>query len=353
MGKFVLSIIVFALWVTFTFPSLNGLAEHTEVEEKQLQCFLSELHELQSQYNILKRWNTEDIRQVEALAEKHNLLPEMKELKTVEQYDESSAMLLLIFREAYGHKYTWTPEERVNYQTEMNALGYNVGNQFILPNENDLSLEEAILLAKKKIFEQENQPQYGGYSTDGIDEYRVYGEFKRADDGTHNWHLEFFIPDDRVWFSEFEVMVAPQGTAVSVTWNDPQMYINIGRIWRQRIGTSFAFFSLEEKYAFYNELLKYKDYQEKKYGTLFGYENTVLNHVHSLPHDNELSLETACYIADEYVDQHGGPEDKTVLKRSVSFYRDDPEEPVYEVCYYIDNKVWRTVRVRAVDGVIQ
>ena len=168
-----LSIIVFALWVTFTFPSLNGLAEHTEVEEKQLQCFLSELHELQSQYNILKRWNTEDIRQVEALAEKHNLLPEMKELKTVEQYDESSAMLLLIFREAYGHKYTWTPEERVNYQTEMNALGYNVGNQFILPNENDLSLEEAILLAKKKIFEQENQPQYGGYSTDGIDEYRV------------------------------------------------------------------------------------------------------------------------------------------------------------------------------------
>lgn len=353
MKKRMLLFMVLTLWLTLSFSSLNGLAEHTAEKEEQLQGFLSELHELQAQNNILKRWNAEDMRQVENLAEKYDLLPDSEKLQIVEEYEESSAMLLLIFREAYGHRYTWTPEERVNYQTEMNALGYNVGNQFILPNENDLSLDEAILLAKKRIVEHANQPQYGGYSAEGIDDYRVYGEFKRADDGTRNWHLKFLIPDDEVWFSEFDVMVTPQGAAISVTWNDPQMYVNMWSIWTERMGTRFAFFPIEEKYAFYTELLKYKDYQEEKYGTLFGYEDTILNHIHSLPQGNELSLEMACNIADEYVEQNGGLEDKEALKRSVSFYRDDPEKPVYEIRYYVDNKVWRTVQVHAVDGTIE
>lgn len=161
-------------------------------------------------------------------------------------------------------------------------------------------------------------------------------------------------------FAEVEGSVFENPRTASLVWNDPDMYIHKSQIWRKKYGLDgFRAWPLDVQAAFYQELLRVKDCHIAKYGSLedlFEWKGylQIISHVHDVPQKGEVQLEDALSLAREYLVQKGVVQNGLQsLAEYVSFYRDDPDQPKYEIWYFkskTDEQPLYSVLVDAVTG---
>ena len=221
-----------------------------------------------------------------------------------------------------------------------------------------LSEEETIQIAKEKYLKS---AQKMGWPLLDLDAYDTECRKMKNPDGTTTWDVRFLSPEYDVPFAEVTGSVFENPRTASLVWNDPDMYIHKSQIWRKTYGLDgFRAWPLDVQAAFYQELLRVKDYHIAKYGPLedmFEWKGylQIISRVHDVPRKGEVQLEGALNLAREYLIQKGITQD--VLQNLVeytSFYRDDSAKPEYEIRYFeskADENPLYSVIIDAVTGV--
>ena len=226
-----------------------------------------------------------------------------------------------------------------------------------------LTEEEAIQIAKEKY---PKSAQKMGWPLLDLDAYDTECREMKNPDGTTTWDVRFLSPEYDVSFAEVEGSVFEKTRTASLVWNDPDMYIHKYQIWRRKYREygviGFRAWPLDVQAAFYQELLRVKDYHIAKYGPLEdmlewkGYLQ-IISRVHDVPHKGEVQLEGALNLAREYLIQNGITQDELQnLVEYTSFYRDDPAKPEYEIRYFeskADELLLYTMIVNAVTGAVK
>ena len=226
-----------------------------------------------------------------------------------------------------------------------------------------LTEEEAIQIAKEKY---PKSAQKMGWPLLDLDAYDTECREMKNPDGTTTWDVRFLSPEYDVPFAEVTGSVFATPRTASLVWNDPDMYIHKYQIWRRKYREygviGFRAWPLDVQAAFYQELLRVKDYHIAKYGPLedmFEWKGylQIISRVHDVPHKGEVQLEGALNLAREYLIQNGITQDELQnLVEYTSFYRDDPDKPEYEIRYF-ESKAAEyplySVIIDAVTGVIK
>lgn len=204
-----------------------------------------------------------------------------------------------------------------------------------------LTEEEAIQIAKEKY---PNSAQKMGWPLLDLDAYDTECRKMKYPDGTTTWDVRFFSPEYDVPFAEVEGSVFANSRTASLVWNDPDMYIHKYQIWRRKYSEygviGFRAWPLGVQAAFYQELLRVKDYHIAKYGPLedmFEWKGylQIISRVHDVPHKGEVQLESALNLARQHLIQNGITQnDLQNLEEYAMFYRDEPNQPEYEIRYF-------------------
>ena len=226
-----------------------------------------------------------------------------------------------------------------------------------------LTEEEAIQIAKEKY---PKSAQKMGWPLLDLDAYDTECREMKNPDGTTTWDVRFLSPEYDVPFAEVTGSVFATPRTASLVWNDPDMYIHKYQIWRRKYREygviGFRAWPLDVQAAFYQELLRVKDYHIAKYGPLedmFEWKGylQIISRVHDVPHKGEVQLEGALNLAREYLIQNGITQDELQnLVEYTSFYRDDPAKPEYEIRYFeskADELPLYTMIVNAVTGAVK
>ena len=226
-----------------------------------------------------------------------------------------------------------------------------------------LTEEEAIQIAKEKY---PKSAQKMGWPLLDLDAYDTECREMKNPDGTTTWDVRFLSPEYDVPFAEVTGSVFATPRTASLVWNDPDMYIHKYQIWRRKYREygviGFRAWPLDVQAAFYQELLRVKDYHIAKYGPLedmFEWKGylQIISLVHDVPRKGEVQLEGALNLAREYLLQNGITQDELQnLVEYTSFYRDDPAKPEYEIRYFeskADENPLYSVIIDAVTGVIK
>ena len=224
-----------------------------------------------------------------------------------------------------------------------------------------LSKEEVIQIAKEKYTES---AQKMGWPLLDLDAYDTECRKMKYPDGSTTWDVRFLSPEYDVPFAEVEGSVFANPRTASLVWNDPDMYIHKYLIWRRKYREygviGFREWPLDVQAAFYQELLRVKDYHIAKYGPLedmFEWKGylQIISRVHDVPRKGEVQLEGALNLAREYLIQNGVTQDELQnLVEYASFYRYDPAKPEYEIRYFeskADENPLYSVIIDAVTGV--
>ena len=226
-----------------------------------------------------------------------------------------------------------------------------------------LTEEEAIQIAKEKY---PKSAQKMGWPLLDLDAYDTECRKMKNPDGTTTWDVRFLSPEYDVLFAEVTGSVFANPRTASLVWNDPDMYIHKYLIWRRKYREygviGFRAWPLDVQAAFYQELLRVKDYHIAKYGPLedmFEWKGylQIISRVHDVPCKGEVQLEGALNLAREYLIQKGITQD--VLQNLVeytSFYRDDSAKPEYEIWYFeskADENPLYSVIIDAVTGAVK
>ena len=223
-----------------------------------------------------------------------------------------------------------------------------------------LSEKEAIQIAKEK-YRQSAEKM--GWPLLDLDAYDTKCSQMKNPDGTATWTVDFISPESDVPFTEVEASVVEKPRTASIVWNDPDMFIHKYQVWRRKHGVlGFRSWPLDVQAAFYQELLRVKDYHIAKYGPLedmFEWKGylQIISRVHDVPRKGEVQLEGALNLAREYLILNGITQDKLQnLMEYASFYRDDPAKPEYEIRYFeskADELPLYTMIVNAVTGAVK
>ncbi len=224
-----------------------------------------------------------------------------------------------------------------------------------------LTEEEAIQIAKEKY---PKSAQKMGWPLLDLDAYDTECRKMKNPDGTTTWDVRFLSPEYDVPFAEVTGSVFANPRTASLVWNDPDMYIHKYQIWRRKYREygviGFRAWPLDVQAAFYQELLRVKDYHIAKYGPLedmFEWQGYlyIISRVHDVPRKGEVQLEGALNLARGYLTQKGvTQEELQSLVEYASFYRDDPAKPEYEIRYFkseSDENPLYSVIIDAVTGV--
>ena len=226
-----------------------------------------------------------------------------------------------------------------------------------------LTEEEVIQIAKEKYTES---AQKMGWPLLDLDAYDTECRKMKNPDGTTTWDVRFLSPEYDVPFAEVTGSVFATPRTASLVWNDPDMYIHKYLIWRRKYREygviGFRAWPLDVQAAFYQELLRVKDYHIAKYGPLedmFEWKGylQIISRVHDVPRKGEVQLEGALNLAREYLLQNGITQDELQnLVEYASFYRDDPAKPEYEIRYFeskADENPLYSVIIDAVTGAVK
>lgn len=226
-----------------------------------------------------------------------------------------------------------------------------------------LSEEEAIQVAKDKY---PKSAQKMGWPLLDLDAYDTECRKMKNPDGTTTWDVRFLSPEYDVPFAEVEGSVFANSRTASLVWNDPDMYIHKYQIWRRKYREygviGFREWPLDVQAAFYQELLRVKDYHIAKYGPLedmFEWKGylQIISRVHDVPRKGEVQLEGALNLAREHLIQNGVTQNELQnLVEYASFYRDDPAKPEYEIRYFeskADENPLYSVIIDAVTGAVK
>ena len=216
-----------------------------------------------------------------------------------------------------------------------------------VPTDGEMSLNEAKSIARATILEH---AQYHHYQTDNLDEYRISTQYILYEERDAPIYLiDYYLPDGSKTI--FSVTIGQNGAA-SLSYKDPRSISEVYREWYYNLGMiRFSYWSLRDKADFYKSVSGMYEAEMSANQDLSGLAQQVLAHVHSIPRGDELQEADAVAIANNALAGQGVHSlSLQELKLAVFFYRDDPQNPIYEVEYYKADELRYAVTVDASSG---
>ncbi len=320
---------------------------YSDTSTKDIEGFFTDLNKLTSQISI-ETWGENEQSVFLQLSQKHGLIAEKDELNEY-QWSSPISAFFAICEAAYGPNRYWTLEQSHRYSVAAFESGLENQVSYLLPPEDGLSEEEAVAMAREGIIEQYSA---GLLPCDisMLDECTAKAMYVRHDPSPL-WTISFYHDDyPRVPVFSAEIF---NETYVQVSCDDVSSMYNIYAQWRaERNQILFRYWPLEDQQSFYDVLISNYQRELEKYGELPPFAKTILSHRHSLPREDEVQVHEAKQAADQVmyalgnvnIDAHNS------LKRSVMFFRDEGEAPVYEVRYYEGDTVVYRMSVNAGTG---
>ena len=226
----------------------------------------------------------------------------------------------------------------------------------ILPDENEIPIEEAFSLARHALRERAGQ-WYETYTLEDVEACTVTGVmYCDYHDGAAPRYSFTFSQDIRdirsIWtndeqekqkpFRSFRVDVLNHGGAVTVSYDDPYSMRNLcmlARIYHSDSKGSpipSAFWSLEDKEKLYRQLMEvYPREMARQQSVPAGYiADQWLSHVHSVPAPDELQPDEAARQARQsLILQNIDSRQLDRCKIGVWFYRDPPQGAAYDIWF--------------------
>ncbi len=251
------------------------------------------------------------------------------------------------FAAQYGDPRYWTLEARHEWDMARVAAGVGDRLYYVLPGERDLSLNEAIAVTEKEI----HDPEWGKlkhYDAAAVDlsAYRLSYSFLEYEDGERMYWIRYY--SDAYSQPIFEAQVFQSGAA-TVNFYDAQSMQNVYEREIGKRGEKYAYWSLADKRAFYETLLKMFEREMAVYGDLPPFAKPILAREPSLPLPGEISEAEALALAREAVRDKEFPQN---IKKAVSLYREAGREATYEITFVGGVTPLAAVLLSAVDGAI-
>lgn len=247
----------------------------------------------------------------------------------------------------YGDKRDWTLEEWHAWDLSRVAAGVGDRVYYVLPDENDLSLEKALAIAEKEVCDAKwgEIKHYDASSVD-LASYDVSCCFIEYDDGERMYLIRYY--GDAYTQPIFDVTVYQSGVG-TVDFYDADSMENIYLRAIGERGEKFAYWTIADKRAFYETLLQSFEREMTVYGGLPPFAKAILSHEQSLPLEGEIGETEALAAARNAardIDWSGG------VREAVYLYRDAGGDAVYEITFVRGVTPLKTVRVRASDGAV-
>ena len=324
---------------------LMSAASAFALQTDVLDSFAAEISDLQKQTGFLTRWSPADQAELITLINRYGLYTGTPVSLAQYPYPDATVILHDAFLTAYGDAAFWTLEQAYWRDTLLVQLGLQETLHHVLPAEDELTPQEALDIAHDAILAH---AQYFQYPTDHLDEYRVSLQYVRYEQENAPLYLVHYDPPDSSYLV-FDMIVQQNG-GCSFSYHDALAIRNVYQDWYMERGfTRFIQWDLPDKQAFYELLLGLFAREMERYGGLPPIGQTVLSHVHSIPADGEFQPDEALEIALKTVKAQSI--DVSALTVTLSFYRDIPDAPSYEVAWVDDSAIVQyAVMVDAVLG---
>lgn len=331
-----------ALSVLMTAVTLCAAAAPAEAE---LTRFTDELVTQQEQTGFLTSWQAADQAALAGLINQYGLTAGEPVSVSQYQYPDPGTMIQDAFISVYGEVAFWPLPLQARFEALLVTLALQEKAYHVLPAPGELSLEEALLIARSAV---ELHAQEYGYTLAELDGCRVSAQCVRYDGSDAPLFLvDYYLPDRlQIIFS----MTIQQNGACSFSYQDPLAMRNVYRDWVfERNFTRFIRWDLADKQAFWAVLTELYDHEIQRYGALPPIGETVLAHVQSLPRADEIQPDKAAELALQALRAQGADPSADTL--TVSFYRDADAAPRYEIAWVDgDDQVRYAVAVDAATG---
>lgn len=308
--------------------------------EQDLDALVADAIEQHRQTNFLRRWNSSDQKNFEAMANAHGF--SIGE----DAMDSGFNAITACFRQAYGEDTRfWSVEQKHQYNQFEYECGFTETMLHLLPAEDEISLEDALAAAMTAVQANADGTRWHGYDEADIQRCQWSSAMYLADEehGPH-WEIDLYQINDAasLWYPEndgdnliatFHVILWNSGRDTQVIFDDLYTMRIVYQTARLNHGEAFQFWSLDDKAQMYRLLLSLYDREmQRQKGIPEGIITEILSHVQSVPTDQEMQPEEAVALAKKKAEEAGLSaaeiEDCTI---AMYFWRDDGMKPVYQV----------------------
>lgn len=285
-----------ALFLLMLSVTVSAFAEAPS--EDVLSRFLTDVQKYNRETRFLTTWSQDDQEKMLQIMGEYGM--ERREYEwTVPENAISDA-----FAHFYGDGRGWTYVQRHEWDKARVALGLSPEVYYVLPDEDMLSEQEALALIERKVADAVSRGELPGAET-----YLNHPEVTIT-------IAHMLLDGEKVWWFQFyqEEDVLPGLTAyvhadgrVYTEYEDQRSISNVYLAWeKEREMKRFAYWSLEDQAAFYQELLALKDRELTLYGYLPAIAEGVLSREHTVPPEGAYpeadAIAAAKAVAQQYID---------------------------------------------------
>lgn len=337
---------ILALLVVFVITLLSIVvcagAENSPVSN--LDALISALmQDEQTQYRF-DRWSETDQAEFLQMAKRYGFELDEKDMVT------AAAAVLQCFQQAYGENRSfWTVEQKHQYDSFEYQCGWDDSIIHVMPNENEITLEQATQIAMASIRTQADGTRWHGWDETDLERCQWVSASYLADEdlGAH-WEIGFFQSNDvaTMWgapetqrIQTFTVFLWDGGQNPQVEFNDLYTMRYMYACAREYHGIPYKLWTLDDKAAIYQQLLSVYEREIQRQGEIpEGIITEILTHVQSVPTETEMQEDTAIAEAKNAaknagVDVSSPAEDEI----AVYFWRDNPVQPIYHIEFYTES----------------
>lgn len=336
-----LEIVVILIILALSMVNLAFAEEHCS---ENISLWIDAIGRDKAMLKRIDRWNAADKEAFTVLAREYDFCIPEHDLAT------PGEAILYCFRAAYGEDMAfWTIEQNHQY----NVLNYNCGLDdtilHVLPDDNEITLEVAIDIAKSAITAEPDGTYIVNWDVADLERCQwISAQYIADRDLGKHWVISFYqlndaaiywgaLPDQRV--PTFTVFLWDSGKFPQVTYFDPYQMSLIYSYAREYHGKPFRYWNLEEKEEMYRQLLAVYEREIRREGFLpGGIINDILSHEQSLPTAEEMQPEEALALAKAEARAVGIsletiPDDRI----AIYFWRDSEKTPMYHIEFYSDD----------------
>ncbi len=307
-----------ALFLLMLSVTVSSFAEAPA--EDALSCFLTDVQACNQETHFLTTWSQGDQAKMLQIMQKYGI--ERREYEWTVPEDAISDA----FAHFYGNGRGWTYVQRHEWDKARVALGLSPEVYYVLPDEDMLSEQEALVLIESNVADAVSHGRIPGAEEYLNDPEVTVTVAHILLDGEKVWWFRFYQAEDIL--PGLEAYVHGDGR-VYTKYDDKLSISHVYLAWeKEREMQRFAYWSLADQAAFYQELLALKDRELSLYGHLPAIAESVLRREHTVPPENAYPQAEAIAAAKEAAQQHVDLQNAVTV---IYHYRTEDRGNIYHV----------------------
>ncbi|MEG1013435.1 MAG: PepSY domain-containing protein [Clostridia bacterium] len=304
----------------------------------------------QNETGFLGKWGKADIESFVEILKSFGLYDPEELSADMSSWETAAHGLRYAYEQVWGASRTWSLEHQHKYAEFELRCGIRDSIIESFPNKDDLSFDDARTLAQQLIRDMGDFKNYNGKSIDFNALEESYHFWDYPEEG-RTWVFEYYdIGMDRATFS---VCLYNNGSTPQVDYYDSEEMYNVYTEWYYLRGLQpFHYWSVNDKYEFYQRLLNLYDRQMERYGVLPEIAKLVLQKNYICQQEGMIDETQATSLARLVLNEQMHLDDQTIdaMLVGISLCESKNGVPLYEIGFWNQNEEQYHIDIDAYTG---